>query len=108
MTRRILFLFVAAICCTLASSMARAQYVPVQNPSEATVIDATNVFAQAMMMQDSQIPRNILANAQAIAIVPTMVRGAFVVGVQYGHGVLLIRDANGAWQAPRMIEVAGG
>ena len=28
--------------------------------------------------------------------------------MQYGRGVLIIRDANGAWQAPRMIQMAGG
>jgi lipid-binding SYLF domain-containing protein len=108
MTCRIAIYALVFVGCTVSGSFVQAQYVPVQNPSEATVIDATNVFAQAMMMQDNQIPRSILANAQAIAIVPTMVRGAFVVGVQYGHGVLVLRDATGAWQAPRMIEVAGG
>jgi lipid-binding SYLF domain-containing protein len=108
MTYRTALLGLCMVSCASATSTLRAQFAAVQNPSEATVIYATNVFAQAMMMQDNQIPRSILANAQAIAIVPSMVRGAFVVGLQYGHGVLVIRDANGAWQAPRMIEVAGG
>jgi SH3 domain-containing YSC84-like protein 1 len=40
--------------------------------------------------------------------VPNMVRGAFVVGIQHGRGVLLIRDTNGGWQAPRMMEITGG
>ncbi len=83
-------------------------YAVTQNPSEVTVIDATNVFAQAMMMQDNQIPRSILANAQGIAIIPGMLRGAFVVGLQHGRGVVVIRDAQGNWQAPRFIEAAGG
>ena len=56
-----------------------------------------------MQMPQNEIPRNLLADAQAIAIVPGMLRGAFVFGVQHGNGVLLIRDANGSWQAPRMI-----
>jgi lipid-binding SYLF domain-containing protein len=87
---------------------ARAQYIATQNPSEVVVIDATNVFAQSMTMQDTQIPRSVLANAQAIAIVPGMLRGAFVVGLQHGRGVLLIRDPQGAWQAPRFIQMTGG
>jgi lipid-binding SYLF domain-containing protein len=37
-----------------------------------------------------------------------MVRGAFVVGVQHGRGVLLVRDASGAWQPPRFIVITGG
>jgi lipid-binding SYLF domain-containing protein len=88
---------------------AQAQYfVPTQNPSEAIVINATNVFAQAMAMQDNQIPPPVLASASGIAIFPGMLRGAFVVGLQHGRGVLLTRDAQGQWQAPRFIEMAGG
>jgi lipid-binding SYLF domain-containing protein len=79
-----------------------------QNPSEITVINATNVFAQAMSMQQNEIPRGLLANCNAIAIMPGMFRGAFVFGVQHGKGVLIARDANGAWQAPRFIDITGG
>jgi hypothetical protein len=37
-----------------------------------------------------------------------MIRGAFVVGVQHGRGVILIRDAQRNWQPPRMIQINGG
>jgi lipid-binding SYLF domain-containing protein len=90
------------------SPSAHAQFAAVQNPTEVTVVNATTVFAQAMQMPQNEIPRSLLTGAQAIAIVPGMMRGAFVFGVQYGRGVLVIRDANGAWQAPRMIQMAGG
>jgi lipid-binding SYLF domain-containing protein len=81
----------------------------VQNPTDATVNEATLVFSQAMQMHQNEIPRNLLANAQAVAIIPSMVKGAFVFGVQHGKGVLVYRDATtGAWQAPRMIDITGG
>jgi lipid-binding SYLF domain-containing protein len=92
----------------LMSLRAQAQIIATQNPTEITVLDSTTVFAQAMAGQDTQIPRSVLANAQGIAIVPGMVRGAFVVGLQYGKGVLVTRDPAGNWQAPRMIQMAGG
>jgi lipid-binding SYLF domain-containing protein len=92
---------------SLATVAAHAQYA-VQNPSEITVIEATNVFAQAMGMQQNEIPRNLLADCQGIAIMPGMLRGAFVFGVQHGKGVLIARDPNGAWQAPRFIDITGG
>lgn len=98
------------LACTAlpCATLSRAQAPLVQNPTEFTVIEATTVFSQAMQMPQNEIPRTLLANAQAIAIVPSMMRGAFVFGVQWGKGVLLIRDPNGAWQAPRMIQIAGG
>jgi SH3 domain-containing YSC84-like protein 1 len=93
----------------LATSGHLAGQVFVQpSPAEMTVIDATNVFAQSMVMPGNSIPRNLLAEAQAIAIMPGMVRGAFVIGVQHGRGVLVVRDANGTWQPPRMIQITGG
>jgi lipid-binding SYLF domain-containing protein len=89
-------------------SRANAQVVLQQNPSDVVVMNSTNVFAQAMVMPQNEIPRSLLAEAQAIAIVPSMVRGAFVFGVQHGRGVLVLRDANGAWQPPRFIQITGG
>jgi lipid-binding SYLF domain-containing protein len=98
----------ALLLSALISAAAHAQYPVVQNTSEFTVNEATTVFSQAMQMPQSEIPRNLLTDAQAIAIIPSMGRAAFVFGVQYGHGVLIVRDANGAWQAPRMIQAMGG
>ena len=71
------------------------------------VVDATNVLTQSVAMP-SGLPQKLLADAKGIAIVPNMVRGAFVVGMQHGRGVLLVRGPNGAWQAPRMMEITGG
>jgi lipid-binding SYLF domain-containing protein len=56
----------------------------------------------------SGLPQKMLADAEGVAIVPNMVRGAFVVGVEHGRGVLLTRGADRAWQAPRMIVITGG
>jgi lipid-binding SYLF domain-containing protein len=83
--------------------------VPIQvSPAEGVVVDATNVLSQSASMPGGGIPRSLVADAQAIAIVPNMVRGAFVVGLQHGRGVLLLRDAQGGWQPPRMIQINGG
>ena len=100
-----------AILLVLASSPGQnslSQVVVQPSPAEVTVIDATTVFAQAMVMPGNSIPRNLLSEAHAIAIMPNMVRGAFVVGVQHGRGVLVVRDASGAWQPPRFIVITGG
>src|SRR4051812_34645530 len=97
---------VVAILVGLVGVAAHAQYyVPGQNPSEITVVDATTVFANSMQIPEAQIPPSVLAGAQGIAIFPGMIRGAFVIGVQHGRGVLLIRDANRQWQAPRFIQM---
>ena len=91
----------------LVAARAEAQLLgPPSSPNQ-IVVDATNVLAQSVAMP-SGLPQSMLAGAQGIAIVPNMVRGAFVIGVQHGRGVLLTRGPGGAWQAPRMIQITGG
>ena len=90
-----------------ASARAEGQLLAPPPAPNQIVVDATNVLVQSVAMP-SGLPQKMLTDAQGIAVVPNMVRGAFVVGMQRGRGVLLVRGPDGAWQAPRMIEIAGG
>ncbi len=74
---------------------------------EQIVVAATNVLTQSVA-ESSGIPQKMLAEARGIVIAPNMVRGAFILGMQHGRGVLLTRDAQGAWQPPRSVQITGG
>ena len=51
-------------------------------------IDAAKlVLDQIMAANDSSIPLNILQQATCVGIVPGMIKGAFILGAQYGQGV---------------------
>jgi lipid-binding SYLF domain-containing protein len=90
----------------LASQVEAQLLAPPTAPNQ-LVVDAANVLSQSVAMP-SGLPQKMLADAEGIAIVPNMVRGAFVVGVERGRGVLLTRGADRAWQPPRMIVITGG
>jgi lipid-binding SYLF domain-containing protein len=68
---------------------------------------ATNVFRQVTAIPDRSIPDFLLRDAHAIAIIPGMFKVGFVVGGQYGQGVLLRRQ-DGRWSDPLFITVSGG
>ena len=71
-------------------------------------IDAAKVVLdQIMGAKDQTIPTNILRQATCVAVVPGMVKGAFLVGAQYGQGVVTCRTGHG-WSAPVFIRMAGG
>jgi lipid-binding SYLF domain-containing protein len=71
-------------------------------------IDAAKiVLDQIMGAKDKTIPSNILRSATCVAVVPSMVKGAFFVGAQYGQGVVTCRTGHG-WSAPVFIRMAGG
>jgi lipid-binding SYLF domain-containing protein len=68
---------------------------------------AKTVLDQIMAANDRTIPMNILQQASCVAVVPQMLKGAFVVGAQYGQGVVTCRTGHG-WSAPVFIRMAGG
>jgi lipid-binding SYLF domain-containing protein len=55
-----------------------------------------------------QIISSKLAQARAVLIVPDLVKGGFILGAEYGTGVLLTRDKNGAWTGPAFYSIASG
>jgi lipid-binding SYLF domain-containing protein len=65
------------------------------------------VLDQIMRADDRTVPSNILKSATCVAVVPGMVKGAFIVGAQYGQGVVTCRTGHG-WSAPVFIRMAGG
>jgi SH3 domain-containing YSC84-like protein 1 len=68
---------------------------------------AKTVMDQIMKANDKSIPMNILEKATCVAVIPGMLKGAFVFGAQYGQGVVTCRTGHG-WSAPVFIRAAGG
>jgi SH3 domain-containing YSC84-like protein 1 len=68
---------------------------------------AKTVLDQIMQAKDSTIPSNILRQATCVGVVPSMIKGAFVFGAQYGQGVVTCRTGHG-WSGPVFIRMAGG
>jgi lipid-binding SYLF domain-containing protein len=57
---------------------------------------------------DKQIPNELLERAEAIAVIPHMIKGAFGIGGRYGKGVVAQRTDNGRWSPPAFIDIGGG
>jgi lipid-binding SYLF domain-containing protein len=74
---------------------------------QARIDAARAVLDEIMAAQDKTIPMNILERATCVAVVPGMIKGAFVFGGQYGQGVVTCRTGHG-WSAPVFIRMAGG
>ncbi len=79
-----------------------------QTSQELKIAESTEVLNQIMQIQASSIPRAMLADAQAVAIVPRVIKGSFIVGARRGEGVVLVRDAQGNWQGPAFVTLSGG
>jgi SH3 domain-containing YSC84-like protein 1 len=69
--------------------------------------DSAKVLDELMGTPENQIPETILAKAKCVAVVPSMVKGGFVIGGRHGRGVATCRTGNG-WSAPAFLTISGG
>ena len=69
---------------------------------------AGSVLSEIMGAPDQGIPEDLLEKAHAIAIIPHVVKGAFIVGGRYGKGLISRRGTDGNWTAPAFITIGGG
>jgi lipid-binding SYLF domain-containing protein len=56
---------------------------------------------------DRKVPDEVLRRAEAIAVIPHLVKGAFAIGGRYGRGVVSERTESGRWSAPAFVEIGG-
>ena len=68
---------------------------------------AADVLNQIESAPDSGIPREILSKAECVAVVPSLLKGGFIVGAKYGRGLASCRAPKG-WSAPAFFMTTGG
>jgi len=73
-----------------------------------TVTLASQTLSEIMAIPASGIPVALLKDAEAVAIVPRVIKAGFVIGGRHGEGVLLLRNAAGNWGNPLFVSLTGG
>lgn len=82
---------------------------PARAQSAERLRNATAALEALVRTPDDAIPQHILDRAEAIVVIPTLVKGGFIVGAEHGRGVMSVRDrATGTWSAPAFVAMTGG
>lgn len=68
---------------------------------------ARTVYEELMNTPDRAAPRWMQDEAKCIAVVPNLIKGAFMWGGRRGKGVLSCREG-GQWSPPAFIKITGG
>ena len=69
--------------------------------------NATESFRDIMNVPEKGIPRDLFDSAKCVVIVPSLKKGAFVVGGKYGRGFASCRR-KGGWSPPAGVRIEGG
>jgi SH3 domain-containing YSC84-like protein 1 len=77
---------------------------------EDRIRNAGTVMNEILNVPDD-IPQDLLDKADCVVVFPSVLKAAFIVGAQYGRGVMTCRKGdnfNGHWGAPSMMALEGG
>lgn len=75
---------------------------------DARLITSTQVLEELRATPDQNVPDWLMQRAYGVAVIPEVIKGAFVFGGRYGSGVLTVRDPSGRFSSPIFITLAGG
>jgi SH3 domain-containing YSC84-like protein 1 len=96
---------------TLIVSLCSLCFAADEPAKESKAVDraqaAADVLNEIQSAPDKGIPQEVLGSAECVAVVPSMLKGGFIVGAKYGRGLASCRTPKG-WSAPAFFVVAGG
>ena len=69
---------------------------------------AAQVIHELDNAPDKGIPDQVFKSAKCVAVVPSMIKGAFIFGGKHGRGVATCRLPDGSWSAPAFFTITGG
>ena len=70
--------------------------------------NAVRVLKEVMEAPDKAVPRDLLQNAHAIAVVPDVIKAGLVIGGRHGNGLISVKTRDGTWSNPAFVSMTGG
>jgi len=99
-------LCLAALSCCALPAFAQDNSTP--SREDARLVTATDVLNMLRATPDQNVPGWLMQRAYGVAVIPDVLKGAFLFGGRYGNGVLTVRSAHGRFSDPIFITLAGG
>ncbi len=91
----------------LAVALALALPAVAAPPPGETLRTAATVLDELSQLPVKGIPAGLLADAEAVAVFPNLVKAGFVIGGQGGHGVAVVKSKDGGWGDVRFLHIGG-
>ena len=87
----------------------RSQAKPELSDEAEVITESIEVLQELTATPDKGIPNHLLQRAEAIVVIPSLVKGGFVLGAKHGKGVISVRNqSTREWSAPAIAKLTGG
>ena len=102
-------LLVAACAALLVLGAGSSGSADTQNGTEEAkrIQKSIDTLQKLTAAPDDGIPKHLLQRAEAIIVIPDLLKGGFVVGGSHGKGVISVRNGT-EWSAPAFVQMTGG
>ncbi|HQW80766.1 MAG: lipid-binding SYLF domain-containing protein [Rhodanobacteraceae bacterium] len=70
--------------------------------------NAARVLSEIMAAPDKRVPAHLIEKAEAIAVIPDVVKAGLVLGGRRGKGLIAVRSPDGTWSNPSFVSITGG
>ena len=97
---------IAVTLCALCLS-ATSAFAALSKDEVKRLANAGTILTELRNAPDKGIPDALWSKAQCVVVIPSMKKVAFVVGGEYGSGVMACRAGNG-WSSPVFMQLAKG
>lgn len=105
-TKRTIALTMVGLCLTF-TGIVRAD----DNAKEQERVKESGTVMMELATASSGIPIGLLNKAECVIVLPSVKKAGFIVGAQYGRGVMTCRGGanfSGPWSPPTMMQSSGG
>jgi lipid-binding SYLF domain-containing protein len=94
------------LCASAVLSVSMSAFAADKAKLDERIEAAHEVLHELMATPDRGIPDSVAMHATCVAVIPGFKKGAFLVGAEYGQGVVTCRTGHG-WSAPAFIKLTG-
>jgi lipid-binding SYLF domain-containing protein len=91
----------------LTLTVAGVQAADLSTRESSRIQEAATVLHEIHGVPDKDIPQELWEHAECVIVVPGLKKAAFIVGGEYGKGLMSCRHA-GEWSAPIFMEIGKG
>jgi lipid-binding SYLF domain-containing protein len=95
-----------AVALAVAANAATAADISTKEANR--IREAAAVLKEIHAVPDKDIPQELWAKAQCVLVVPSLKKAAFIIGGEYGNGLMSCRTETGAWSAPIFMQIGKG